>query len=304
MLTPIPYHATASRPSWSALPAAVRAMVEGRAGTRIVDSASAGSGFTGGFASRLVGTDGRRLFVKASCDPVVADCYRREAIINAALPAPVPAPRVRWSAEVDGWVVLGFDDIAGRMPGWPSDLDAVLSMVTELACALTPPPAGLELRPIADETSLTFWRESAVAPDGWDLDLLISLEREWVAASAGDTMIHCDLRPDNLLVDGAGKVWICDWNWPCLAAPWLDLVLLLAGVHASGLDADRLLASHPVGSEAPADAVNAVLAAFAGMFVVQSAEPPPDFASPWLRPHQRFYGDATLGWLRSRLGLP
>lgn len=312
MQTPIPYHATASRPSWQSLPSPVRAAIEYLAGAPIVDAASAGSGFTGGFASRLLGADGRRTFVKAAStvdNPVIADCYRREAVINAVLPPTVAAPRVAWSTDVDGWVVLGFDDVDGRMPSWPADVAAVLGLVTDLCGALTPPPAGLELRTLADEISLTYWRDlvsSGVALDGWtwaaaNLDLLASLESGWAEASAGSTMIHCDLRPDNLLIDGAGKVWLCDWNWPCLAAPWLDLVMLLAGVHASGLDADALLASHPVGSVAPADSVNAVLAAFGGMFVARSSEPPPAFASTWLRPHQRFYGEATLGWLRSRL---
>jgi len=178
MLTPVPYHATALRPQWRDLPAAVRTVVEERSGFPVAEATSAGSGFTGGFASRLVGVDGQRLFVKAASSDVnltIADCYRREAVINAALPAGVAAPRVRWTAEVDGWVVLGFDDVAGRMPSWPDDLDAVLRLVTDLTEGLTPTPAGLELRTLAEEAAddLRCWRDIAggepppAGLDGW-----------------------------------------------------------------------------------------------------------------------------------------
>jgi len=140
--------------------------------------------------------------------------------------------------------------------------------------------------------------------DSWagrHLDLLADLEAGWAEASAGSTMIHADLRVDNMLVDADGTVWLCDWNWPCLAAPWVDLVLLLPSVHVAGLDADAVLARHPVGRHADPAAVNAVLAAFAGMFIERAAVPPPMPASPWLRRHQRYFGAATLSWLRSRV---
>jgi hypothetical protein len=310
----IPYHATATRPAWSALPAAVRAAIERELGAVVVAAASAGGGFTAGFAARVEGADGRRSFVKAESterNQVIADSYRREAVINAALPAAVPAPRVRWQVEVAGWVVLGFDDVAGRMAAWPGDLDAISTLVSRVAEALDPAPPGIELHTLAADAGaeLTVWRDAVgggpvPAADGWaaaHLELLAGLESRWEAAVAGTAMIHGDLRPDNVLIDGDGAAWLCDWNWPSLAAPWFDLALALPTAYVAGIDADAVLARHPVGGAADPDAVNAVLAAFAGMFLSRCAEPPPPSGSPWLRAHQRHYGVATLAWLRSRL---
>jgi len=110
------------------------------------------------------------------------------------------------------------------------------------------------------------------------------------------------LAGDPRQVGVAGQLWLCDWNWPVLAAAWIDLAVLLPTVHAAGIDADAVLAAHPVSRDTDPDAVNAVLAAFAGMFLASSAGPPPNSASPWLRAHQRYYAQATLIWLRSRLG--
>jgi hypothetical protein len=313
---PIPYDATAKRPAWLELPAPVRAEIEGRLGTPVAAATSAGGGFTAGFAARIVTADGRRAFVKAESvdrNLMIAECYRREAVVNAALPPGVPAPRLRWSAEVDGWVVLCFDDVDGRMPSWrDGDLDAVLTLASRLTEELDPPPAGLALTSFVDDAArdLMVWRRMAggelgvATVDPWwasRVELLASLEAGWEEACAGTAMIHCDLRPDNLLIDCAGKAWLCDWNWPCLAAPWIDLAVMLPTVHHAGLDASAVLAAHPVGRHAEPEAVNAVLAAFAGMFFEWSSAPPPEQASPWLRVHQRRYGAITLAWLRSRL---
>lgn len=340
----IPYHATATRPPWSALPAAVRAVVERSLGAPVRGAVPAGGGFTAGFAARVEAQNGRRVFVKAESferNAVIADCYRREAAVNAALPSGLPAPRLCWSAEVGDWVVLCFEEVSGRMPAWPDDLAVVLRMVDTLASALSPPPAALELSPLST-ADLDNWRELAGGSElpgwlsprrpgeltggsagggelagqatgggelpgglgGWivgNLDRLAALEADCAVASAGSAMIHGDLRPDNMLLDADGTVWLCDWNWPCLAAPWLDLALMLPTVHDAGIDADPVFNRHAVARDAEPEAVNAVLAAFAGMFLMRGATPAPELASPWLRSHQRYYGAATLSWLRSRL---
>ena len=68
--------------------------------------------------------------VKGRENAVIADCYRRGALINQALPPDVPAPRLQWIEEQNEWVVLGFDAVdGGRMPAepWqPNDLNATL----------------------------------------------------------------------------------------------------------------------------------------------------------------------------------
>ena len=314
------YDATAVRPTWAELPEAVRRLVTGRLGADVVQASSQGSGFTPGFASRLGCADGRRVFVKAvsSAEPVIADCYRDEARIVAALPPELPIPSLHWVADDGDWVVLCFDDIAGRTPRrpWrPAQLDLVLDTAGRLATALSPAPPGISV-PTAGQVlgeDFTGWRSlldggtgvsGPLDGDGWassHLERLAELEAGALALCAGDSLVHGDLRPDNVIVSDDGRVFVCDWNWSCLAAPWVDLVCLLPGVHADGLDADALLAAHPVGRSAQPGAVDALLAALAGYLAVASLRPAVP-RSPSMRQHQVVYGTATLGWLRARLG--
>lgn len=314
-----PSGATAQRPSWAALPSSVRALIEARFGQPVLRAVSQGGGFTNGFASRLRLADGSRAFVKAvshADSPQVYASYEQEVLVVQALPEQVPAPRLTWSAEVDDWLILAFEDVEGRMPArpWrPDELAAVLEMLPALTAALTPGPAGLPpLETTADmDRELSFWRRLAAGeadvdpvavPEAWlsRLETLVDLEQDWAELAAGETAVHFDLHEDNLILTASGQVLVCDWNWMALAAPWIDLVGLLISVHGDGLDADRLLAGHPLTREVPARAINALLVALAGYFTEAAALPPVPH-SPWMRMHQAWWRDSTLNWLARRL---
>ncbi|MGJ5804997.1 phosphotransferase [Streptomyces europaeiscabiei] len=280
---------------------------------------SAGSGFTSGFAAVLHGANGSE-FVKAANaldNTVIADCYRQEALINTALPAEVPAPRLRWIEEqADGWIVLGFDAVnGGRMPSAPwnaDELAATLDAYTVTAEALSTPSETLQqvgLKSIGDGNDFADWRglvsgtSSVEALPAWvptnRLETLAALETQWRQAVAGDAVLHHDLRQDNVLLDTNGAAWICDWNWPCLGASWFDLVLLLATAHADGHDATALFTSHPTAREVDDQQLDAALAALSGFFLVSGAQPPADW-SPYIRQHQTWCGEVTLRWLANR----
>lgn len=314
-----PSGATAKRPSWAALPSSVRALVEARFGQPVLGAVSQGGGFTNGFASRLRLADGSRAFVKAvsrADSPQVCASYEQEIVVVRALPEKVPAPRLTWSAEVDGWLVLAFGDVEGRMPArpWrPDELAVVLEMLPDLTAALTPAPAGLPpLETTADmDQEFSFWRrlaageaelDAVAVPEVWlgRLETLVDLERNWAELAAGETGVHFDLREDNLILTATGQVLVCDWNWMALAAPWIDLVCLLISVHGDGLDADHILAEHPLTRDVPARAINAFLVALAGYFTEAAARPPFPH-SPWMRTHQAWWRDSALNWLTRRL---
>ena len=316
-----PHGATAQRPSWSSLPADLRACVEERLGQPVAGADSQGGGFTNGFASRLRLADGSRVFVKAVSrrqSPEVFASYEQEVLVARALPENVPAPRLRWTAERDEWLVLAFDDVAGRTPQrpWqPEQLRAVLDLLTPLAAALTPAPSALpHLDTTADlDHGFSFWRRLAggqanadprVVSEQWreHLEALAALEGDWAALAAGETAVHFDMREDNLLLTQDGQVLVCDWNWLTLAAPWADLVGLLISVHGDGLDAEAVLAEHPLSRDVPARPVDAFLVALAGYFTQAAARPALPH-SPWMRAHQAWWRDATLSWLALRLRL-
>jgi Phosphotransferase enzyme family len=125
----------------------------------------------------------------------------------------------------------------------------------------------------------------------------------WPAGAAGGTLLHADLRADNLLLTPA-RVMVVDWPWASVGAAWFDLLGMLPSVAMQGgLDPEAVFAAHPVAAGADPDAVTATLAALAGFFVVRGGEPPPP-GLPTVRSFQLAQGRAALAWLRRRLGWP
>jgi hypothetical protein len=138
-LPEVAYGATAVRPDWGDLPAAVREAISSRLGSPVTSARTAGGGFTRAFAALIDTADGARVFVKA--EPL-GGWYPREATITSALPAAVPAARPRWTLEAAGYFVLCLEAIPGHVPAlpWsPADLSAALTAWRTAAVALDPP---------------------------------------------------------------------------------------------------------------------------------------------------------------------
>jgi hypothetical protein len=146
--------ATAVRSSWDELPKPLREGLAVRLGP-IASAEIQTGGFTPGLAARLRLASGERVFTKGiPADHVLAGKYRAEANTARQLPEATPAPRLRWNADIEGWVVLAFDDIEGRHarlgPG-SADVEPVVATIARLAEVLTPcpvpeaPPATVEL---------------------------------------------------------------------------------------------------------------------------------------------------------------
>ncbi|MET8371970.1 phosphotransferase family protein [Micromonospora profundi] len=319
---PPPPHAGVPRPSWSALPAALRYAIAGRLGAAVLAARVASAGFSGGFAAVLDTADGGRVFVKAAASVGQAhlvDSYAREAAILDRLPVGLPAPRLRWTLYDAGWFVLCTDAVDGhnpRRPWTPAEMEATLAGYAEVAVALADPPAALTalgLPHLADlaRSDILWWEEVAagrepapalpVAARG-RLPDLVELESHLPRYAAGATgLIHGDLRGDNVLVDGEGRAWFCDWTWACSGPAWFDVAGLLLSAYADGLDADRLFAAHPTTADAPPDALDATLAALAGYYLT-GADAAPATVPPHLTAHRRRSGGQALDWLARRQG--
>lgn len=316
----VPHGRTAQRLIWPHLPPQVRALVEQRFGERVVEAESQGSGFTPGFASRLTGDSGGRLFVKAASKQAqrqFAESYAEEARKLAALPTDqLPVPRLRWSAEDDRWVVLGFDCVEGRPPRrpWrPTELDRCLETLQVVAEVLGPQAPRLRrelaLRPLVEDIPalVTGWPTLAAADPTWAAwphleevgSLADSFARLPGAGIDGD-VVHSDGRDDNFLITG-DQALLCDWNWPALAPRWVDVVDLLVSAHGDGVDADQRLHGHPVTAGVPAEHIDAWLAALLGFMLVADTRPVPQ-SSPFLGVHRRWYAAALWSWLASRRG--
>jgi aminoglycoside phosphotransferase (APT) family kinase protein len=306
------------RLAWADAPGWLRDEVEARLGGRVAEAVTQPGGFSPGVATRLRLAGGRRAFVKAvgpEPNPDSPGIHRREARVVAALPRSAPAPRLLWSLDRRGWVALAFEDVAGAQPAlpWrPGELGRVLEMVAAMATALTPAPAGIPLLGDRLRDDLVGWRRLAAGADdlkGLDpwaarhLDRLADLEAGWPEATEGPTLLHSDLRADNLLLTPT-RVVAVDWPGASVGAPWVDLLLLLPSVAMQGgPDPEPTFAAHPVSSDADPRAVTTALAAWAGFLVGGSRLPTPP-GLPTLRAFQHGQGVMAVEWLRRRTGWP
>jgi aminoglycoside phosphotransferase (APT) family kinase protein len=305
--------AQGARIPWEAVPGSVREAVESALGSRVVASATRPGGFSPGVAARLRLEDGSRAFVKAvgsEPNPDSPGLHREEARVAAALPPETPAPRLRFAHDDGDWVALVFEDVAGDEPSLPwreDELARVLDALTDLSAALTPAP--LETSTIAERFGemLRGWRNLAAERSGeldpWAeerLELLAGLEARWEQASTGGTLLHADVRADNVLLSPERVVFV-DWPHASLGAPWVDLLAFLPSVAMQGGPPPwELFDEHQLVQDAAPEHVDAVLAALAGFFVQRSTLPPPP-GLPTLREFQRAQGTEALAWLRRRL---
>jgi hypothetical protein len=292
---------------WSQLPQHVRDACEEIIGDRVVESASQAGGFSPGTADRVVTAGGRRAFVKAvgaSLNSRSVELARQEIHVTRALPGKIPAPRYIGSFDDGDWVAIVLEDIDGRHPRTPwveDELDATVTALRELARTLTPSPIH-DVPRAADrlDHDLRGWSRLAAEPpadlDPWIRGHLGSLqaaaERGLAALAEGDTLTHCDIRADNLLVRPDGHIIIVDWPWGCIGPDWLDRVLLAANVIVHGGDAGPVLTG--IDPRPAAD----VITALTGYFMWQYRQPPPP-SLPTVRAFQRAQGEALLPWLKA-----
>lgn len=200
------------RSDWSDLPDAVQAAIQRHTGpVRGSDPAEAGKHSD---ITAALHTDEGRVFIKGmQTEPVVPDLWalRRESRIYPYVTE--YAPRLLWTVDAGGWLVLGFEHIEGRhadfTPGSP-DL-AVLAQIVEAFEAM--PCPGVVTR---------------------------CVERRWqdyvddVTPMAGDAMLHVDLNPANLLVTSDGRVYVIDWGFTSRGASWVELAILVQWLIGNG----------------------------------------------------------------------
>jgi hypothetical protein len=207
--------------------------------------------------------------------------------------------------------------VAGQHPAqpWqPDELERVLEAMVLLSDALTPSPLSPAISRLASDefrTNLCGWRRlrdeqpSRLAQvDGWSLrhlEGLIKLEAAAPAAVAGNTLLHFDLRADNMLLTPA-QVWFVDWPHACVGAAWVDVMFFAPSVTMQGgPPPEEILARHPASSRADPAAITAAIASMAGFFIHRSVQPPPP-GLPTVRAFQAAQGVVACEWLAQRTG--
>ncbi|WP_433376022.1 aminoglycoside phosphotransferase family protein [Actinoplanes sp. CA-142083] len=297
------------RIGWSDLPETVRSRSEQIIGGRVVAARSQPGGFSAGSADRVVTDSGRRAFVKAVTPAVnarSAELARQEMRITSAMPGHAPVPRMLGGFDDGDWVVLILEDIDGLHPRTPwveSEIDAAVTALAELAAAVTPSPVpGVPSAADNLADDFTAWERIAADPpadlDPWVArrlgDLRSASERALAAIATGETLVHCDIRADNLLIRRDGRMMVVDWPWGCVGPEWFDRLLLGLDVLTNGGDPSRVFEGIDEGT------VTDIIAAIAGMFEhIHRLPPPPGI--PTVRAFQKSQAEAIRPWLRERL---
>ena len=313
--------AKGQRRRWTDVPEPIRLWVEQMLGGRVVRSRDQEHGFSPGIAALLTAESGTEIFVKAvgpDLNPVSPTLHRQEASVVKQLPVGVPAPRLleSWIDPDSGWVALAFEAIHGRHPQLPwekQELGRVLAALEELFAALTPAPIALNTASEKFATHIHGWKrirdEAKMSLDhlgDWSrrhLDLLVDWESAAPAAVDGNTLLHFDLRADNILLTGS-RVYFVDWPHACVGAAWVDLLGMAPSVAMQGGPGpEELLQNCASYRTAAPEAITAAVASLAGYFIYGSLLPPPP-GLPTLRAFQAAQGEVALLWLADRLALP
>lgn len=305
------------------LPDGLRAAIDEALGSPVVAVSARSGGFSPGPAVVVTCADGRRAFVKAvgtPLNPETPTLMRAEAAVTARLPATLPVPALRahleWVDGADEWVALVFDVFDGDaapLPWTPGTAAVAVAGLAELARSGTPcPVAGLPTLAERVDGPLSSWAVLAADPpvdlDPWEAERLDWLGRvpDRLAAGGwldGDTLVHGDLRADNLLIGPGGAVAFVDWAWAVRAADWIDTVLFsLDAAAQGGVDPEWLVRRSPLVAAADPRQVTDLVLAMAGMWASSMRRPAPP-GLPTIRGFQRHFHGAALAWGVRRVAL-
>lgn len=228
-----------TRRAWNELPTKVRDAIEHQCGP-VAEAVSPDAGRNSEVSVLLRAEHGHLVFCKGAQQG--SRMHEHEARINEVLPE--CAPRLLWSTDVDGWLVLGFEavpgehaDLSPNAPDLPKVAEAVQSLI---AVGPLEAHASLDVPRLAEQWGwLAAWRRLAhdqnAELDHWTRQRLsdfVDLETVAFDRLDGPHLAHTDLHPLNILV--ADRARIVDWAWSRLAAPWVDPALLVPRLVIAG----------------------------------------------------------------------
>lgn len=262
-----------------------------------------GGGYTPAERWIATGSGGESAFVKVGVTPLTADFLRDEML------------RYRWLRGEFMPALRGFDD-DGRSPvlviedlshgRWPppwqaGDFERLPSAMRRVASA-RPLPAELpELEAMRSE--LSGWSEVArdassflaleLCTPGWlERALPELLEAQSRAVLTGNSLVHADLRSDNLCLL-AERVVLVDWNFGCRGNARFDLCAAAPSIQFEGGPPPEALVGH-----------EPTLAALVAGFFAARAGLPPIADAPRVRWIQLEQLRFALPWAVRALALP
>jgi hypothetical protein len=245
--------------------------------------------------------DGSTAFVKAGAEEITSEFLRDELRFYQAVQAPF-MPRLLGYDDGDP-PLLVLEDLSGAR--WPPPWDdAAIGDVRKALAELwaTPAPEWVPSIAVERDWLLGGWATIQEDPQpflslglcsaSWLDDALPVLRRAAESAPIeGHSLIHLDVRSDNLCLTDRGAVLV-DWNLVHVANPDLDLAAWLPSLHLEG---------GPPPEELLPDA-GELAATLAGFFGARAGLPPPPTA-PQVRKVQRDQLEVALAWACRELEL-
>ena len=291
-------------------PAELRRRVASLIGSDVESGRPAPRGYTPARRWSLTLANGRRVFAKCGSDTrqsTVATWLRNERRAYEDLAAPFMPELVGWDDDGHEPLLLLEDLSHGHWPPpWDSRrIAAVRSLIEQVAAQQ--PPAWAEDIERRERRHLSGWLRVRDDP-GPFLSLGLVGER-WLRAClpaliesaasaqlAGDSLVHFDLRSDNLCLIEEGSrelAMLVDWNWCGRGSARFDLMSWLPSLHAEGGPAPWEVVDD---SEGFAALLSGYFAAQAGL--------PPTGAGIGGRQLQLACLQAALPWVIRELRLP
>jgi aminoglycoside phosphotransferase (APT) family kinase protein len=259
-------------------------------------------GYTTALRLMVTCTDGTSVFVKGATDVRTATWLRTEYGIYSQVQAPFLPTMHTW--EDDGaFPFLVLEDLSGAVWQAPWTMAHVTQVLDTLRqVAATPPPAGLGS---LEERRARWSGWAQVAQDPAPFLRLGLCSAAWLAHTihalvaaeagarlAGEELVHCDVRSDNLCFV-SNRVVLVDWNWACRGHSSVDIAAWLPSLHLEGGPVpDAILPEQP----SLAALISGYFAARAGLPVEQ--------ASVQIRALQLAQLRVALPWVVRALGLP
>jgi hypothetical protein len=230
----------------------VRTAVAEALGATIVGHTDLHGGMSPGPAVGLRLDDGQQVFVKAVSAEVRAHNHAmilQESEILVTLPTSVPAPRRLATVQYGPWVALATTWAPGTIEtSWTDASIAAVAQASRMASGHrapdTLPPVAMRIFDFDGWTRLL----EMDTRDDWETahaEPAADVVAGWEQWTAGDALVHRDMRLDNTTVDvDNGSAVLLDWAYASAGAPWIDLAQLAADVVATG---------HALGQQAATD---------------------------------------------------
>ncbi|MFD9735731.1 phosphotransferase [Umezawaea sp. NPDC059074] len=228
-----------TRHTWDELPDGAKKAVEEHTG-RVVKSESTPGGRNSELSETLLTNSGPVFCKGISTNSPIVYMHLNEIAVTPLLPNGL-APRLLWHVETTGWLLLGYEHLSGRHADLSPDSDhlPLVADALEMIGRVAIPPTSIARRSMRDRWAQALTRElesvSFAESDPWcakNGDLLVTLANEAPSYMDGNTLIHSDLNPTNILVSEHAVV--VDWAWWQVGAPWFDPAYLVIRLIAAG----------------------------------------------------------------------